>query len=84
MRKGEFSIESLSGSVSQIITINPKRKHIFCIHTYHTRFIPEGVAETSQVLLQDTHILNNLAMRNTADLTGGKPIGICLRCHHHH
>jgi hypothetical protein len=26
-------------------------------NTYHSRFIPEGVAETSQALLLDTHIL---------------------------
>jgi hypothetical protein len=26
------------------------------IHTYHSRFIPEGVAESSQIFLQDTHV----------------------------
>jgi hypothetical protein len=29
---------------------------------------------TSQILLPDTHILPKLSMRNTADVTGGKPI----------
>jgi hypothetical protein len=27
------------------------------IHTYHSRFIPEGVAEVSQIFLRDTHVL---------------------------
>jgi hypothetical protein len=27
------------------------------IHTYHSRFIPKGVAEVSQIFLQDTHVL---------------------------
>jgi hypothetical protein len=27
------------------------------IHTYHSRFIPKGVAEVSQIFLRDTHIL---------------------------
>jgi hypothetical protein len=30
------------------------------IHTYHSRFIPEEVAEVSQKLLQDTHVLSKL------------------------
>jgi hypothetical protein len=42
-----------------------------------SRFIPEGVAETSQIFLRETHILQKLlATRNTADVTGGKPIAI--------
>jgi hypothetical protein len=39
------------------------------IHTYHSRFILEGVAEVSQLL----------AKRNTADMTGGKPIAVLLQ-----
>jgi hypothetical protein len=47
------------------------------IHTYHTRFIPEGVAEASQILLRDAHVLPNyLAVRNTADVKNGKPIAV--------
>jgi hypothetical protein len=38
------------------------------IHTYHSRLIPEGVAEASQI-----------AMRNTVDVTGGKPIAVWLQ-----
>jgi hypothetical protein len=30
------------------------------IHTYHSRFIPEGAAEASQTLLRDTHALPEL------------------------
>jgi hypothetical protein len=32
----------------------------FTIHTYHSRFIPEGVAEVSQIFLRDTHLLPKL------------------------
>jgi hypothetical protein len=49
------------------------------IHTYHSRFIPEGVAEVSQILSQIFHPRFTkiiLAMRNTADVTGGKPIAV--------
>jgi hypothetical protein len=30
------------------------------IHTYHSRFIPEGVAEVPQIFLRDTHVLPKL------------------------
>jgi hypothetical protein len=30
------------------------------IHTYHSRFIPEGRAEVSQIFLRDTHDLPKL------------------------
>jgi hypothetical protein len=45
------------------------------IHTYRSRFIPERVAEASQIFLRDA-LQNYLAMRNTADVTGGKPIAV--------
>jgi hypothetical protein len=41
------------------------------IHTYHSRFIPEGVAEASRIFL--TNLLTKI---NTADVTGGKPIAV--------
>jgi hypothetical protein len=56
---------------------------IFNIHTYHSRLILEGVAETSQILIRDTHIYQN-------DVTGAKTIAACrliavhLSFHHHH
>jgi hypothetical protein len=30
------------------------------IHTYHSRFIPEGVSAVSQIFLRDTHVLPKL------------------------
>jgi hypothetical protein len=30
------------------------------IHTYHSRFIPRGVTEVSQIFLRDTHFLSKL------------------------
>jgi hypothetical protein len=30
------------------------------IHTYHSRFIPEGEAEVSQIIHLDTHVLPKL------------------------
>jgi hypothetical protein len=51
--------------------------YLLLIHTNHSRFIPEGVAETSQIFLRDGHILSKfLATRNTADVTGSKSIAI--------
>jgi hypothetical protein len=49
------------------------------IHTYHSRFIPEGVAEVSQIFLRDTHVLPKLVSYEAADVTGGKPIAVLLQ-----
>jgi hypothetical protein len=46
------------------------------IHTYHSRFIPEGVAEASQIFLLDAHVLPKFLAFNTTDVTGGKPIAV--------
>jgi hypothetical protein len=47
------------------------------IHTYHSRFIPVGVAEAFQIFLRHAHVLPKLlAMSNTADVTGGKLIAV--------
>jgi hypothetical protein len=50
-------------------------------YTHHSRFILEGVAEVSQIFLRDIHVLPKfwLAMRITADVTGGKPIAALLQ-----
>jgi hypothetical protein len=48
----------------------------FCADTYHSRYNPEGVAEVSQIFLRDAYVLPTLAMTNTADVTGGKPIAV--------
>jgi hypothetical protein len=47
------------------------------IHTYHTRFIPERVAEASPISFEvPTFYQKYLAMRNIADVIGGKPIAV--------
>jgi hypothetical protein len=47
--------------------------HIYIIiHTYHSRYIPQGVAEASQIFLRHVHVYqNDLAMKNAARVTGG-------------
>jgi hypothetical protein len=30
------------------------------IHTYHSRFIPEGVAKASQIFLRDAHVISTI------------------------
>jgi hypothetical protein len=48
------------------------------IHTYHSRFIHEGVAENLGYSSKTPPFYqNDLAMRNT--VTGGKPIAVYLR-----
>jgi hypothetical protein len=47
------------------------------IHIYHSRFIPEGVAEISSET--PTCYQNLLVMRNTADVIGGKPNAVLLQ-----
>jgi hypothetical protein len=46
------------------------------IHTYHSCLIPEGLAEASQIFLRDADYQNDLAIRNTAEVTGGKPVAV--------
>jgi hypothetical protein len=47
------------------------------VYVHTSSFIPEGVAEASQIFLETpTFYQNDLATRNTADVTGGKPIAI--------
>jgi hypothetical protein len=50
------------------------------IHTYHSRFIPEGVAEVSQIFLRDTHVVPKLvSYEEHCRRTGGKPIAVLLQ-----
>jgi hypothetical protein len=50
---------------------------VIYIHTYHSRFIPEGVVEAYQILLRDIYVLPKLlSYENTIDVTGGKPVVI--------
>jgi hypothetical protein len=46
------------------------------IHTYHSRFIPEGVAEVSQVFLRYTHVLPKLI---SYEEHWRKPIAVLLQ-----
>jgi hypothetical protein len=43
--------------VIQCVKQNDRQEYI---HTYHSRFIPEGVAEVSRLFLRDTHVLPKL------------------------
>jgi hypothetical protein len=45
-------------------------------YTYHSRLVPKGVAVVPQIFLRDTHVLPKLAMSNSADVTGGKPVAV--------
>jgi hypothetical protein len=43
--------------------IKPELLPFLCntyIHTYHSRFIPEGVEEASQIFLREAHVLPKL------------------------
>jgi hypothetical protein len=52
-----------------------KREWYVC--TYHSRFIPEGVAEVSQIFLRETHVLPKLASyEEHCRRTGGKSIAV--------
>jgi hypothetical protein len=46
--------------ISPLIKLHGNIKQHTYIHTYHSRFIPEGVAEASQILLRDAHDLPKL------------------------
>jgi hypothetical protein len=48
----------------------------FHTYTYHSRFIPKGVAETSQIFLRDAQVLPKLFSYKLYDVTGGKPIAV--------
>jgi hypothetical protein len=68
---------NIMDKLDQLIIINLLIIAIQNIHTYHSFFILEGVAEASRIFLPDAHILPKLlATRNTADVTGGKHIAI--------
>jgi hypothetical protein len=55
--------------------------HTLHIHIYHARCIPKGVAEASQIFLQDVHVLPKLLryevfsrLQYSADVSADKPI----------
>jgi hypothetical protein len=51
-----------------------------CLRFIHLRprFIPEGLVETSQIFLRKIINKNDLAMRNTAEVTGDKPFRVAF------
>jgi hypothetical protein len=49
------------------------------IHTYHSHFIAEGVAEVSQIFLRDTHILPKLVSYEEHCRRVGMPIAVLLQ-----
>jgi hypothetical protein len=58
-------------------TIPHTKVKVFFLFMYHSRFIPEGAAEASRHSSDTpTFYQIDLAMRNTADVIGGKPIAI--------
>jgi hypothetical protein len=46
--------------VSFLYLVSKHTKQNTNLYTYHFRSIPEGVAEASQILLQDAHVLPKL------------------------
>jgi hypothetical protein len=49
-----------NGTVSFVWLICDIFQTTFLIHTYHSRFIPEAVAEASQIFRRGTHVLPKL------------------------
>jgi hypothetical protein len=49
------------------------------LRTYHSRFIPEGVAEVSLIFLRDTHVLPKLVGYKEHCRRDGNPIAILLQ-----
>jgi hypothetical protein len=73
-RRDRFSIKKPFRSSSKDASFHTKQTsnanvvrvlHTY-VHKYHSRFIPEGVAEVSEVFLRDTHVLPKLVVKNTA------------------
>jgi hypothetical protein len=52
---------------------NGEQYNVSSIHAYMPLTLCPKGSETSQIFLRDTH-QTNLALRNTEDATGGKPI----------
>jgi hypothetical protein len=80
----EFSLKNISLALNSValfsFPLSQFRGNYNNTYTYHSRFIPEEVAEASQIFLRDTHVLPKLvSLRNTADVTGGKPIAVLLQ-----
>jgi hypothetical protein len=61
-------------------SVSPIHAILHAIHTYHSRLIPEGVAEAFQIFLRDAHVLPKLFHNeNYCRHAGGKPIAVRLQ-----
>jgi hypothetical protein len=69
--------------ITPTIYVNKKTNNHTYIHNNHRNQItidtthalsPKG--QVSQIFLRNAHVLPKLLMRNTADMTGGKPIAV--------
>jgi hypothetical protein len=65
--KRSFSLSEMD--LSALIIVRPFKPEIYFqtqpslknkMNTYHSRFIPEGLAEVSLIFLRDTHVLPKL------------------------
>jgi hypothetical protein len=54
-------ITNLISELAFLLNSSPLRTGLWDnIHTYQSRFIPEGVAEASQIFLREAHVLPKL------------------------
>jgi hypothetical protein len=65
----------LNSGILSLIILN---KVVMILHTYHSRFIPEGVAEVSQIFLRETYVLPKLVSYEE-HCRCGKPIAVLLQ-----
>jgi hypothetical protein len=67
------------GFCNELLPLLMSRGCLYILHTYHSRFIPEGVAEVSQIFLRDTHVLPKLLSYDEHCVIGGKSIAVLLQ-----
>jgi hypothetical protein len=48
------------GMSQLILSVGNTQHFMYLLHTCHSCFVPEGVAEISQIFLRDTHVLPKL------------------------
>jgi hypothetical protein len=44
----------------RVILLSEHIKNRLLVHTYYSRFIPEGIVEASEIFLRDAHVLRTL------------------------
>jgi hypothetical protein len=81
-----FTMPKVNETITNVRFIPNYILHILLIHTYHSRFIPEGVAEVSQIFLRDTLVLPKLLIsyeehcKRDMWLAHRRLIAVYLRC----